>query len=209
MLKQDPETALKTGQHPDPLVEVAFWSNKSENLNYICQQLSGEAIKKVLKFLEQNKSTYTGPFSKLQKEVQTARVEANDNYLYLQTLADLFSELTDNSKELTEIADLFMPIMHTILLIWTDSQYYTTPSRLVVLIREICNAVIDRCRNFIDGDKIFAFIKGEEPHEAHQKLTAALNTCANFKAAYHEYKTKVRGQWKITHNALFVRLDSF
>lgn len=163
----------------------------------------------MLKFLEQNKSTYTGPFSKLQKEVQTARVEANDNYLYLQTLKDLFDELTDNSKELSDIAELFMPIMHTILLIWTYSQHYNTPSRLVVLIREISNAVINRCQDFIDGDKIFAFIKNEEPGEAHQKLNVALDTCAKFKESYHEYKAKVRGQWKITQNALFVRLDSF
>jgi dynein heavy chain len=83
VLKQDPESALKNGNHPDPLTEVHFWKCKSENLNSICQQLNSERIKKVLKFLEQNKSTYTGPFSKLQKEVQTARAEANENYKYL------------------------------------------------------------------------------------------------------------------------------
>jgi len=51
------------------MTELDFWKNKSDNLNSICNQLSGEPIKKVLKFLEQNKSTYTTPFSKLQKEV--------------------------------------------------------------------------------------------------------------------------------------------
>ena len=73
VLKQDPESALKGDKHPDPLTEIRFWKNKSDNLNAICDQLSSDKIKKVLKFLEQNKSTYTGPFSKLQKEVQTAR----------------------------------------------------------------------------------------------------------------------------------------
>jgi dynein heavy chain len=97
----------------------------------------------VLKFLEQNKSTYTGPFSKLQKEVQTARAEANENFKYLQTLTDLFNQLTDTGKEFTEVPDLFIPIMHVILLIYTYSQNYNTPSRLVVLIREICNAIIN------------------------------------------------------------------
>jgi len=65
VLKQDPESELKNGKHPNPLVEINFWKNKSENLTKICEQLNGERIKKVLKFLEQNKSTYTGPFSKL------------------------------------------------------------------------------------------------------------------------------------------------
>jgi dynein heavy chain len=40
-------------------------------------------------------------------------------------------------------------------------------------------------------------------------LEVALNTCSEFKVAYHEYKQKCRGQWKITHNALFNRLDTF
>jgi dynein heavy chain len=36
VLKQDPENALKMGNHPDPNVELEFWRNKSENLNSIC-----------------------------------------------------------------------------------------------------------------------------------------------------------------------------
>lgn len=36
VLKQDPENALKKGKHPDPLTEINFWKNKSENLNSIC-----------------------------------------------------------------------------------------------------------------------------------------------------------------------------
>jgi len=104
-------------------------------LNSICVQLSSERIKKVLKFLEQNKSTLTSPFSKLQKEVQTAQKEANENYRYLKTLDDLFYNLGDTSKDLPDVAEQFVPIMHTILLIWNHSQNYNTPARLVVLIR--------------------------------------------------------------------------
>jgi dynein heavy chain len=114
-----------------------------------------------LKFLEQNKSTYTGPFSKLQKEVQIASAEARENYTYLRTLEGLFDDLTAATASPTDIAELFVPIMHTILLIWTYSQHYNTPSRLVVLIREICNAVISRCRAHITGEEIFGFIEGD------------------------------------------------
>ena len=122
---------------------------------------------------------------------------------------DLINQLTDYGKEFTEVPDLFVPIMHVILLIWTYSQNYNTPSRLVVLIREICNAIIKQCRYFVDGEKIFGFIKQEEPKEAHDRLTLALDVCSKFKDAYFEYKAKAKNQWKITTNALFVRLDSF
>jgi len=118
VLKRDPEMVLKTGDHPGPLSELEFWQNKSEDLQSICAQLSSERIKRVLKFLEQNKSTYTGPFSKLQKEVQVARNEAVENYKYLMTLSDLFHDLISTSTDMNEVIDLFPPIMQTILLIW-------------------------------------------------------------------------------------------
>jgi dynein heavy chain len=210
VLRLDPETALKNGNDPDPTVEVAFWRGKSANLDAICGQLNRERIKKVLKFLEQNKSTYTGPFSKLQKEVQTASAEARENSTYLETLQPLFESLTGSTANgPNDVAELFVPIMHTILLIWTYSPHYNTPSRLVVLIREICNAIIRQCRNHVSGEEIFGNIRGGEPQAAHNKLTVALDVCSRFKEAYFEYKSKAKNQWKITTNALFVRLDAF
>jgi len=124
-------------------------------------------------------------------------------------LNDLFKELVDPTKELNDIADLFVPILHTILLIWQYSQHYNTPSRLVVLIREICNAIIDQCKGKISGPEIFAFIESGESKEAHDKLSLAVDVCYKFKDAYFDYKAQSKNQWKITTNALFVRLDCF
>lgn len=50
-------------------------------------------MKTILKFLESNKSTYTNPFSKLRKEVLKARIEANDNHMFLSTLREDFEKL--------------------------------------------------------------------------------------------------------------------
>jgi len=58
----------------------------------------------------------------------------------------------------------------------------------VVLIREICNAIIIRCRDAINGFAIFDLIKAEEPKQAHDQLTVAFDVCAKFKDAYFEYK---------------------
>ena len=120
-----------------------------------------------------------------------ARTEACENYKFLKTLYDKFIDLQDSNKELPEVAELFVPIMHTILLIWQYSTYYNTPARLLVLIREICNAIINQCRKSVDGEMIFELIKAEGVHEAHAKLALALDCCAQFKDAYFEYKGKV------------------
>jgi dynein heavy chain len=151
VLKMDPENALKNGNNPGPLAEIDFWEKQALNLDSIYDQLNTERIKKVLKFLEQNKSTFISPFSKLQKEVQIARLEANENKKYLQTLRDLFESLNSGTLELAEMQELFIPIMHTILMIYTYSSHYNTTPRLVVLIREICNEIIKQCRGQVSG----------------------------------------------------------
>lgn len=99
--------------------------------------------------------------------------------------------------------------MHTILLIWKHSHYYNTPPRLVVLIREICNAIITKAQDYVNGPMIFAMISSEETSDACDKLQLTIDICTKFKDAYFEYKAKAEGQWKLTTNALFVRLDSF
>ena len=99
--------------------------------------------------------------------------------------------------------------MHTILLIWKHSKYYNTPPRLVVLIREICNAIINKARDFISGPAIFNMIEEGEAKEACNKLQTAIDVCTKFKDIYFEYKAKANGGWKLTTNALFIRLDSF
>jgi len=209
VLKLEPEQALKAGNDPNPLTEIEFWRKKSENLNSIYQQLQSDRVKKILKFLEQNKSTYTIPFNKLNKEVQGYRMEANDNYKFLQTLKDPFEDLVSEGRDFTTLYEVFLPIMHIILLIWKHSKYYNTPPRLVVLIREICNAIIAKAVGFINGRVISQMISDHEEKDACNKLQTVIDICHKFKDIYFEYKAKANGGWKLTTNALFVRLDSF
>ena len=77
------------------MVEFKFWENKAGNLNSIYTQLLSVEVKTILRFLERSKSTYTDPFIKLQKEVQEAKIEANDNFRFLSTLKELFEQLCD------------------------------------------------------------------------------------------------------------------
>ena len=171
VLKLEPEQALKQGNNPGPLTEIDFWENKAENLNSIKSQLESVEVKNILRFLEGNKSTYTNPFSKLQKDVMKARNEANDNSKFLILLKDPFQRLTDAGQDFTLLHELFIPIMHTILLIWKNSRYYNTPPRLVVLIRQICNAIISKAsQDYINGPMIFQLISANDTLEACEKL---------------------------------------
>ena len=98
VLKQDPESQLKQGMHPTPDVEIEFWKNKANNLNSIFEQLQSQRIRRVLRALDQSKSTYCQTFARLCKEVFAARMEANDNMKYLRTLEDWFGTETKKAS---------------------------------------------------------------------------------------------------------------
>lgn len=47
-------------------------------------------------------------------------------------------------ENFSNLLELFKPTLHIILLIWKNSKHYNTPARLVVLMREICNSLINQ-----------------------------------------------------------------
>ena len=228
VLKQDPEQQLKQvrifnlfltliylfkGLHPTPDVEIEFWRNKANNLNSIFEQLQGPRIRRVLRALDQSKSTYCTTFARLCKEVFSARMEANDNTKYLRTLEDWFKNL-NGEDDFPKTVELFKPMLHIILLIWKNSKHYNIPARLVVLMREICNSLIKQATKYVSGEQIFAMIESEEANLAVTMLKTTLHVCGSFKSTYFDYKTTANAEcpanpWKIQNNALFMRLDSF
>jgi len=214
ILKQDPEMMLKQGQHPTPDAEIAFWKRKASNLNSVFKQLQSEKVRRVLKFLDQSKSTYCQPFAKLCKDVFQSREAANDNNKFLSSLEDLFGKLNNPSRlEFESLARIFKPIMLTILLIWKHSHHYNTPPRLVVMVREICNAVIKRSQMYLSGEELFRLLETDRTI-AVRKLQTMLKVCGTFKSTYFEYKARSatecpHNSWRVQNNALFLRLDSF
>eukprot|EP01083_Nonionella_stella_P078543 215017_1 len=165
ILRQDPESQLKKGLHPNPDVEIAFWRNKANSLNAVFDQLQSRKIGRVLKTLDQSKSTYCSSFAELCKDVYKARLEANENAKFLSTLEEWFEKLI-NGDDYPKLQDIFRPILHTILLIWKNSEYYNTPSRIVILFKEICNAIIEQSCRYVSGEQIFNFIENEEANVA-------------------------------------------
>jgi dynein heavy chain len=213
VLKMDPETPLKKGLNPTPDYELDFWRAKAAHLNAIFAQLTKPALRQSLRLLEGNKSTYTQGFALLCKQVFLARLEANDNAKYLRTLEDWFNDL-GKEGEFANLTSVFKPLMHIILLIWKNSKHYNLPNRLMVLVREICNILIEQACNFVNGKAIFDLVEQEETEQAVEQVKTCLRVCGAFKKIYFDYKTTANAEcpsnpWRIPNAALFVRLDCF
>lgn len=72
-----------------------------------------------------------------------ALAEAEDINRYLFPLRSAVEELS-SATEMADIFKTFRRMMHTLVLIWTNSKHYNTPNKITVIFQEICNDVIEQ-----------------------------------------------------------------
>jgi dynein heavy chain, axonemal len=94
------------------------------------------------------------------------------------------------------------------MLIWKHSAYYAQPTRIVTLVREICNSLIEKAMTAGEG------LHRKEPQEAVDTLRMILRVLSTFKTFYFDYKGQLADeaperQWKVQSSTLFGRLDEF
>lgn len=109
-------------------------------------------------------------------------------------------------------------MMHITLLIWKNSKHYNSPNRLRVLIRKICNAIINQCCSFVSGkvilEKITDWENIKDAADAVRQLELTIDACKAFKKTYTEYKQIANAEcpnntWNVQSSMLFTRLDAF
>jgi dynein heavy chain, axonemal len=213
VLRLDPEYLFLNNAHPGPLNEIDFWKSKARHLNSIFDQLQSKKIRRILKVLDQSKSTYNAPFAKLCKEIFYARAEANNIIKFLRPLIPWF-EAMENEPEYENLVQHFPPIIYLLLMVWKSSPYYNSPARLVILMREICNSLIRQSSLFLNGDAIFELVETGETQTAVKMLKTVLTVCGKLKSVYFEYKMRANiecpdNPWSVPENAVFFRLDTF
>merc|ERR1719163_787251 len=58
----------------------------------------------------------------------------------------------------------------------------------MVLMRQICNVLIEQATGFISGKQVFELIENEEIEHALEMLRVCLRVCNAFKKTYYDYK---------------------
>ena len=67
--------------------------------------------------------------------------EAQDINMYLKPMRHHFEDY--EQAEFDESKKLLAPMMNALCLVWANSEYYNTPARIIVLLQEICNMIIN------------------------------------------------------------------
>ena len=70
-----------------------------------------------------------------------ALTESQDINMYLKPLRNHFDDYEQMDFDMSE--KLIPPMFHALYLVWANSKYYNTPGRVVVLLQEMCNMMID------------------------------------------------------------------
>lgn len=74
-------------------------------------------------------------------------MEAEDIDLHLRTLRRPIAAFEERS--FTDLEPLIPALFHTLALIWTNSHFYCRPPRIVTLLTEFCNLLIDKVLLFV------------------------------------------------------------
>jgi dynein heavy chain len=152
VVRGDPEAALAGGAHPGPLVELDFWAKKTRSLQSVFDQLCEPSVREVIAVLERARSSYYNAFDRMFAELEAGLTEAKSNSRHLEPLRPHFARLS--AGEITEIDEVFVPMLYLISLVWAHSPHYNSTARLMVLFREICNAVVASGMRFLDGPRV-------------------------------------------------------
>uniref|UniRef100_A0A4X1UQ33 AAA+ ATPase domain-containing protein n=1 Tax=Sus scrofa TaxID=9823 RepID=A0A4X1UQ33_PIG len=154
VLSKDSAQALLDGLHPLPRVEFEFWDARLINLKCIHEQLNRPKVNKIVEILEKAKSCYWPALQNVYTNVTEGLKEAHDIVLYLKPLQILL-------EETEQLPTFIAKVLDTVCFIWATSEHYNTPSRVIVILQEFCNQLIETTRTFLSPEEVLKGLQGE------------------------------------------------
>ncbi|XP_028422796.1 dynein axonemal heavy chain 9 isoform X2 [Perca flavescens] len=212
VLKKDSSEALLEGKNPTPHTELLFWKNRYADLECIQSQLQSSKVNKMAMLLEAVESSYFPAFTNMQQDVLSALEEAKDICHYLKPLQRLFEDM--ETAEFPDVRAQIGPLMHTVCLVWATSRYYNTPARLVVLLQETSNLLIEQAQVYVAPEEV---LRGEAT-ESLLKVQTSLDILQLFRSTYEDRRANLSQYqrngscvrpWDFSPLLVFSRLDRF
>ncbi|NXH32764.1 DYH9 protein, partial [Myiagra hebetior] len=212
VLKKESSEPLLRGSNPNPKVELEFWKNRCEDLEGIYSQLTSRKVRNMLEVLERVQSIYVPAFQNLLLDVEAALSEAQDIDLHLTALQQPLEDI--EAAEFSRVKPLLVPLLHVVCWIWVTSKHYSVPVRIVVLLQEICNLLIQQAVVYLSPEDL---LKGEM-EESLGRVQTVFDILNAFKGAFEERRENLHvyyepGQevrkWDFHTRLVFARLDSF
>ncbi|KAI2663319.1 Dynein axonemal heavy chain 11 [Labeo rohita] len=114
-----------------------------------------------------------------------AVMEAEDIDLHLRTLRRPIAAFEERS--FTDLEPLIPALFHTLALIWTHSHFYCRPPRIVTLLTEFCNLLIDKASVYLIPEELFKM----ELEEGMDRVRKAVQVFWEFKRSFQQHRDKL------------------
>ncbi|XP_065591372.1 dynein axonemal heavy chain 17 isoform X1 [Cyrtonyx montezumae] len=215
ILSKDSAQPLLEGLHPLPRAEFEFWRTRTFHLQCISEQLLSPRVTALAEVLEKVDSCYWPALRAMFRNVNAALQEASNISLYLQPLQVLLEEM--EQAEYSQLQAYMDRMLYNICLTWVHSEYYRTPSRIIVILQEICNLLIQMTRNFLSPEDVMKGLQGE----LSETLESVKLSISTIEKLYQSYKyccsdllpslfTEKEPQlWDFPRSLVFRRMDAF
>ncbi|XP_014225178.1 dynein beta chain, ciliary [Trichogramma pretiosum] len=208
VVTHESSAAFENGQNPTPYVELDYWSTRLANLRYIFEQLREDRVRKMAVILEKTDSAYYPCFKTLFSNVVSSLTEAKEISLYLSPLGKVFKQVEE--IDFAEAKPIMASLIHMIGLAWSNSRYYQSSSKLIIMLRMVSNLLIQEARSFLDPSLIFQ----SDVDEAQQRVQISKDVLEEFKRQFdlHKNKPGLRDDvpvWTFNPSAVFGRLNAF
>uniref|UniRef100_UPI0037E727D7 dynein axonemal heavy chain 11 n=1 Tax=Semicossyphus pulcher TaxID=241346 RepID=UPI0037E727D7 len=208
ILKEDSLDLLMTGCNPGPDAELKFWASRKSNLMDIYHQLLSPVVQKMAKMLEMMDSSYHPTIKTLIGNVFHALQEAQDIDLHLQPLHAQLSQL--EKDEFPHLETLIPALFHTLYLIWTNCQSYQRPARIVVLLQELSNLLIEQASTYLSADLLLR----EDLEESLQMVRRVIKVFRCFRHSYQTQRERLANHvkhapWDFPSAMIFARFNQF
>ncbi|XP_075415820.1 dynein axonemal heavy chain 17 [Tenrec ecaudatus] len=214
VLSKDSAQALLDGLHPLPRVEFEFWDARLVNLKCIHEQLNRPKVNKIVEILERAQSCYWPALQTVYTSVTEGLKEANDIVLYLKPLRILLEEM--EQADFTALPTFIAKVLYTICFIWATSEHYNTPSRVIVILQEFCNQVIEMTRTYLSPEEVLKGLQGEV-EEVLSSISLSVNILKELYRTYdfccanmdRFFKHKEPVPWEFPSSLAFSRMNAF
>ncbi|NXA80882.1 DYH9 protein, partial [Thryothorus ludovicianus] len=212
VLHKESSEPLLQGTNPTPRVELEFWKSRCADLEGIHSQLTSRRVRSMVEVLERVQSIYVPAFQSMLQDVEAALSEAQDIDLHLTPLQQPLEDI--EAVEFSQVKPLLVPLLHVVCWLWVTCKHYSVPVRIVVLLQEICNLLIQQAVVYLSPEDL---LKGEM-EESLGKVQTVFDILNAFKGALEERQGNLHvyygpGQevrrWEFHTRLVFARLDSF
>ncbi|KFP53735.1 Dynein heavy chain 17, axonemal, partial [Cathartes aura] len=159
ILSKDSAQPLLEGLHPLPRTEFEFWHTRMVNLQCINDQLLSPRVTALAEMLEKANSCYWPALQSMFRDISAGLEEAKDVSLHLQPLRILLEEM--EQADYSQLQPYVDRALCTVRLLRAHCQHYSSPARIIIVLQEICNLLIEMTRNFLSPEDVMKGLQGE------------------------------------------------